>query len=170
MQVRLEVNEMLKNIIKARGNKTRLRELSRMWALEEVPLLRSHIWKCKLSPYAVLLETLDGPAESWEQTRINNAELYRALRAKFLPSYVDDDDLLDLGGSNMDQELWDEIALDTKRTHSALNFFQAEVSFGRVFASKPTKHCDMLGRILYIWGKTNPTVRYVQGYPVPDQG
>lgn len=33
-----------------------------------------------------------------------------------------------------------------------------------MFASKSTKHCDVLTKILYIWGKINPTVRYVQGY------
>lgn len=111
-----------------------------------------------------MLETLDGDPHTWENTRKSNAELYRALRGKFLANYVDEDDLLDLGDSTFDNELWEEIALDTKRTHSSLNFFQMEVNFGKVYASKPTRHCDMLGRILYIWGKTNPTVRYVQGY------
>lgn len=89
------------------------------------------------------------------------------MKNKFLNSYIDEEDLLDLGfNNNFDRDLWDEIALDTKRTHSCLNFFQAEVIspiFGKIYASKPTKHCDMLNRILYIWGKTNPTVRYVQG-------
>lgn len=80
-----------------------------------------------------------------------------------MPSYVDEQDLLDLGNNTFDQELWEEIVLDTKRTHSSLNFFQSEIAWGKVFASKITKHCDMLSRILYIWGKTNPTIRYVQG-------
>lgn len=38
------------------------------------------------------------------------------------------------------------------------------VPFGKVYLMKPTRHADMLTRILYIWGKTNSTVRYVQGY------
>lgn len=71
--------------------------------------------------------------------------------------------MLDLGTKNFDQDLWDEIALDTKRTHTTLNFFQTVVPFGKVYMMKQTKHCDMLTRILYIWGKTNSTVRYVQG-------
>lgn len=53
--------------------------------------------------------------------------------------------------------------LDTKRTHTTLNFFRAPVKFVNIYVSKATKHCDILTRILYIWGKTNSTVRYVQG-------
>lgn len=51
MQVRLEVYEMLKKIINAKGDKKKLCELSRMWQLEEAPLLRSHLWKCKKAKY-----------------------------------------------------------------------------------------------------------------------
>lgn len=114
-------------------------------------------------PYQVLLGVLDADYQTWEKTRAKNAELYQALKNKFFTSYIDEDDLLEMGTKNFDQELWDEIALDTKRTHTNLNFFQALVSFGKVYASKPTRHCDMLTRILYVWGKTNSTVRYVQG-------
>ena len=107
MQVRVEVQEALRKIIMAKGEKRRLNELSRMWVLEETPLLRAHLWKCTIANNEVMLETLDGPSESWEQTRRNNLSLYQALRDKFLPSYVDEEDLLDISGNTVDRELWD---------------------------------------------------------------
>jgi hypothetical protein len=33
-----------------------------------------------------------------------------------------------------------------------------------MFLGKITKNYDIMSRILYVWGKINPTVRYVQGY------
>lgn len=54
--------------------------------------------------------------------------------------------------------------MDTKRTHSTLNFFQKENPQIKIFLNKKTKNHDIISRILYIWGKINPTVRYVQGY------
>lgn len=50
----------------------------------------------------VLLGTLDNNYNSWETTRRKNAELYKALREKFCPSYVDEVDLLDLGSNQLD--------------------------------------------------------------------
>lgn len=64
---------------------------------------------------------------------------------------------------NFDMVLWGEIELDTKRTHSALNFFQKDIEHTKIYANKKTKNSDILSRILYIWGKINPTIRYVQG-------
>lgn len=32
-----------------------------------------------------------------------------------------------------------------------------------MYLNKKTKNHDVMSRILYIWGKINPTVRYVQG-------
>ena len=62
-----------------------------------------------------------------------------------------------------DTTLWTEIELDTRRTHSALNFYQKNIEHTKIYANKPTKNSDVLTRILYIWGKINPAVRYVQG-------
>lgn len=62
-----------------------------------------------------------------------------------------------------DKELWDEVMLDSVRTHSMMNFFQQEVKSVRVYSNKPTKHLDILNRILYVWAKVNGSVRYVQG-------
>jgi hypothetical protein len=115
---------------------------------------------------SVMLGTLDMNCTTWETSRQANAQLYRTLKEKFCSCYPDEEDLLGLGCNNIEKELWEEIALDTKRTHSSLNFFQAVVGkpgLGGVYANRPTRHCDMLTRLLYIWAKTSPTVRYVQG-------
>ena len=53
--------------------------------------------------------------------------------------------------------------LDSVRTHSMMNFFQQEVKGIRVYPGKPTKHLDVLNRVLYIWARVNGSVRYVQG-------
>lgn len=79
--------------------------------------------------------------------------------------HIDHEDLLGIAESDnpFDQGLWDEIMLDTRRTHSTLNFFQTEVHEIKVYGTKPTRHCDILTRILYVWAKVNGSVRYVQG-------
>ena len=53
--------------------------------------------------------------------------------------------------------------LDSVRTHSMMNFFQQEVKCVSIYSNKPSKHVDILNRILYIWASVNGSVRYVQG-------
>lgn len=85
-----------------------------------------------------------------------------------------------------DLELWDEVEKDTKRTRSEMSFFREEtkpsssypllknyVPKDPRFSSRlkdknqnpPTKetHCDVMTRILFLYAKINPGVRYVQG-------
>ena len=38
-----------------------------------------------------------------------------------------------------------------------------QITHTKIFLTKPTKNHNIMSRILYIWGKINPTVRYVQG-------
>ena len=82
---------------------------------------------------------------------------------KFIGKYADEDDLLNLRES-FDSALWGEIELDTRRTHSAFNFYQKQIEHTQIYSKRPTKNSDVLSRILYVWGKMNSTVRYVQGY------
>lgn len=84
----------------------------------------------------------------------------------------------------MDQELWEEIEKDVRRTRSDMTFFieavdsnknhhkdqllkQAEVKkshlHGELRLNYIETHADVLARILFIYGKLNPGVRYVQG-------
>jgi hypothetical protein len=46
--------------------------------------------------------------EKWEETKIHNLILYKSLVEKFLGTYLDEEDLLDLGSSNykFDENLW----------------------------------------------------------------
>lgn len=112
----------------------------------------------------VLLESLPLKYSLWRERRYANHQTYLKLLEGQL--HIDHDDLLELatGDSTFDQTLWDEIMLDTKRTHSVLNFFQTEVHEIKVYGTKPTRHYDILCRILYVWAKVNGSVRYVQGY------
>jgi hypothetical protein len=84
------------------------------------------------------------------------------LVEKFIGRYADEEDLLSLR-EQFDETLWGEIELDTRRTHSAFNFYQKQVEHTSIYLKRPTKNSDVLSRILYIWGKINCTVRYVQG-------
>ena len=86
-----------------------------------------------------------------------------------------------------DQELWDEIEKDVKRTRSDMNFFylaldaercKSAADLTRLNRQHDTKkadlkpadiegyletHADVLHRILFIYAKLNPGVKYVQG-------
>mgnify|MGYP001445034781 FL=1 len=55
----------------------------------------------------VLLGVFDSDPNKWEKTRQKNSELYQALKNKFFSTYVDEDDLLDIGTKDFDQDLWD---------------------------------------------------------------
>ena len=82
----------------------------------------------------------------------------------------------------MDQELWEEIEKDVRRTRSDISFFieavdknknlnkeqlkkQAEVKkahlHGDVRLNYIETHADVLARFLFIYGKLNPGVRFV---------
>ena len=111
----------------------------------------------------MLLDTLPLNPELWLSTKKSNLELYCSLTDKFMGKYIDEDDLLNIK-DNFDLQLWSEIELDTRRTHSILNFFQKKIDHTTIYLQRPTKNSDVLSRILYIWGRINPTVRYVQGY------
>jgi hypothetical protein len=83
-----------------------------------------------------------------------------------------------------DLELWEEIEKDVRRTRSDMTFFieavdrtknkdkeqlrkQAEVKKAHLHGDIRLKyietHADVLARVLFIYGKLNPGVRYVQG-------
>jgi hypothetical protein len=115
--------------------------------------------------FSVLLDTLPPNPELWLPTKRTNLELYRSLCDKFIGKYLDEEDLLGVKDT-FDNPLWNEIELDTRRTHSILNFFQKSIEHTTIYLGRATKNSDVLSRILYIWGKINPTVRYVQGYPL----
>jgi hypothetical protein len=76
--------------------------------------------------------------------------------------------------------LWEEIEKDTTRTRSEMHFFVAEhqlrardqqihipfrtqVQEERRRNNQGEHHFDVLSRILFVYGKLNPALRYVQG-------
>ena len=69
-----------------------------------------------------------------------------------------------------DQELWDEVEKDTKRTRREISLFGQATSQETVYSytkqinkDESERHSDVLSRILFIYGKLNPGIRYVQG-------
>lgn len=56
-----------------------------------------------------------------------------------------------------DIEMMDEIDKDVKRTFPHLHFFNKDGKVGS------TRHYEALKRILFIYAKLNPGIRYVQG-------
>jgi hypothetical protein len=164
--VQTEIVNILETLV-SHPSKRVVQEFSRLGLLEEAPLLRAHIWKRTSLPIAVLLETHSLDPSTWAHTKRAHHELYRTLVDRFIGHYADEQDLLNLR-EQFDESLWGEIELDTRRTHSAFNFYQKQVEHTRIYLKRPTKNSDVLTRILYVWGKTNPTVRYVQGYRPPD--
>lgn len=69
-----------------------------------------------------------------------------------------------------DRELWDEIEKDTRRTRKEISLFGQSTNNEVVYTyskqmkkEDPELHSDVLSRILFIYGKLNPGVRYVQG-------
>ena len=86
-----------------------------------------------------------------------------------------------------DQEIWDEIEKDVKRTRTEMGYFQAALDPSRGHSAEDkailekqadTKkgdlraedlknyidtHADVLHRILFIYAKLNPGIKYVQG-------
>lgn len=57
-----------------------------------------------------------------------------------------------------DKELMDEVDKDVKRTLPHLHFFNSDKSIG------DTSHYEALKRILFVFAKLNPGIRYVQGF------
>jgi hypothetical protein len=73
-----------------------------------------------------------------------------------------------LASDPADDKMWNEIAKDTRRTRSGMDFFQKspDVHFEdkeNVHRVEDEKHIDVLTRILYIYGKNHPDVSYTQG-------
>lgn len=70
-----------------------------------------------------------------------------------------------------DRDLWVEVEKDTTRTRSEMHFFVTETQNNTKFINpyKPPneqsieKHYDVLSRILFVYAKINPGIRYVQG-------
>eukprot|EP00743_Colponemidia_sp_Colp-15_P004322 GILK01004662.1.p1 GENE.GILK01004662.1~~GILK01004662.1.p1 ORF type:complete len:427 (-),score=50.89 GILK01004662.1:40-1275(-) len=64
------------------------------------------------------------------------------------------------------KEVWEEIDKDVRRTRPEMHFFflpSSGVATQDLEHDTHEKHSDVLGRILFIFAKLNPGIRYVQG-------
>ena len=67
-------------------------------------------------------------------------------------------------------DLYEEIEKDTQRTRSEMHIFVSDIQNGRkiknVFRKSKhnERHYEIMSRILFIYGKLNPGIKYVQGY------
>lgn len=121
--------------------------------------LRSLCWK-------ILLGYLPPFTSKWSSLLEVNRSNYR----RFLGEYS-----TQLAASSKSRAecntLWDEISKDTRRTRAGMHFFQNEVSPStnqasdkeNVQSNSKETHSSVLARILYVYGRLNPEVGYVQG-------
>eukprot|EP00741_Cyanophora_paradoxa_P014477 tig00020801_g13962.t1 len=121
--------------------------------------LRAKYWK-------ILLKVLSPDPSKWAEETRKRREEYRRLCMEVLidPSRIskeaaeDDHPLSDAKSSRwaayfQDHDLIEQIRLDVTRTHTELNFF----------ASDEATHQESLKRILYLYAKQHPKIKYVQG-------
>lgn len=70
----------------------------------------------------------------------------------------------------LDRDQWVEVEKDTTRTRSEMHFFVTDTQNSTPFknpfkmnAKTEEKHFDVLSRILFVYAKINPGIKYVQG-------
>jgi TBC1 domain family member 13 len=160
--------------------------------------LRSVVWR-------VIMTALPNQPEKWQEELDKNFQTYEDFKKELIvkPKLKAEDEKkqamqavvdhpLSTNQNSLwntffkDQELWDEIEKDVKRTRREMNFFskaadeslnteanrkrldlQADVKKADLTADDVSKyietHADVLHRILFIYAKLNPGVEYVQG-------
>ena len=167
-----------------------LKSLSFRGIPEEVDSLQAIIWR-------ILLGELPFDTDKWEETLLKNREAYDAFKEELIiqpnvkksEKIVEDHPLSTSIDSTWhkyfkDQEIWDEIEKDVKRTRNELNYFfkatdeSQNVHSDRLMRQAELKkadlslddrlnyietHADVLARVLFIFAKLNPGIRYVQG-------
>jgi TBC1 domain family member 13 len=186
------IEMFIKVFNRGKVNKILLRSLAFRGIPNECVGLRSLVWR-------ILLNTLGYEPAKWEGMLSRHKESYRQFMEELIikPSLESDsaessDHPLSIDIKSewcmyfKDQELWEEIEKDVKRTRTDTGFFTSAID-----PSKNTKanaqilerqadlkkseltpqdiknyietHGDIISRILFIYGKLNPGVKYVQG-------
>ncbi|CDW78172.1 tbc1 domain family member 13 [Stylonychia lemnae] len=163
---------------------------------DEIKGLRPLAWR-------ILLNHYPPDTKSWEQHIIDQKEVYDGWKRDLIikPTIKQEEEYkqakrmmdhpLSLSSDSkwkqfyQDQEIWDEIEKDVKRTRTDLSFFyqavdnnknvnnmdllmkQAECKRSELTLEQKEKfietHADVLLRVLFIYAKLNPGIRYVQG-------
>jgi hypothetical protein len=168
---------------------------------DEIKGLRGLLWR-------ILLDYLPHTVSDWKRVLQSQRENYNHFRDLLMvePDLSEEDHPLNMASSSkwnayfQDQDIWEEIDKDVRRTRPDMNFFFSPSSltyndilqgnipkrqyarpyithfgdlFGQVFENEYLhtlqnndnieKHADVIARILFIYAKLNPGVRYVQG-------
>jgi len=137
----------------------KLRELS-FGGIPDSPGLRSICWK-------LLLGYLPNERKIWKEILEQKRNLYQEFCVELCidprkKETLDDHPLSTSSSSQWnaffkDKEFIEEFDKDVKRTLPHLHFFNHDKSIGS------TEHYEALKRILFIYGKLNPGIKYVQG-------
>ena len=102
--------------------------------------LRSLLWKTLLDYYP------EDDVSSWQKTMIKSKTEYEKLKSQYRYNIIND------------KELIKQIELDLPRTQSNEPFFISKPK-----GKKEKTHYEIIKRILYIYAKVNPKMKYTQG-------
>ena len=102
--------------------------------------LRSLLWKTLLDYYP------EDDVSSWQETMIKSKTEYEKLKSQYRYNIIND------------KELIKQIELDLPRTQSNEPFFISKPK-----GKKEKTHYEIIKRILYIYAKVNPKMKYTQG-------
>ena len=102
--------------------------------------LRSLLWKTLLDYYP------EDDVSSWQKTMIKSKTEYEKLKSQYRYNII------------QDKELIKQIELDLPRTQSNEPFFISKPK-----GKKEKTHYEIIKRILYIYAKVNPKMKYTQG-------
>ena len=174
------------------ADKEKLRELTEKGLPDDLPEMRSLIWK-------INFDYLPYDTKQWGTFLISKRTAYKKYRThvfekleKELELYKDYDKMSEEEKKDVDKKshklVLEEICKDTNRTHSEMNFFVKPIDNKNTFTEKEIlelvenkrnctlknindtykinivlTHADLLSRILFIYSKFEPEVSYVQG-------
>lgn len=168
---RIKISRMLEQLNKKEINLDQIRILCFSGLVEDCRGLRSTVWK-------LILYHLPLDATQWVTKMQEKFDEYQKLREEYIPGLIP---------NNLTKEtasLWEDIEKDIKRTRPDVAFFTQAVD--KSISIKPEvlyeltqnrkadltpeqkkeyvmTHGDVLGRLLYIYGRRHPDVNYVQG-------
>ena len=174
------------------ADKEKLRELTEKGLPDDLPEMRSLIWK-------INFDYLPYDTKQWGTFLTSKRTAYKKYRThvfekleKELELYKDYDKMSEEEKKDVDKKshklVLEEICKDTNRTHSEMNFFVKPIDNKNTFTEKEIlelvenkrnctlknindtykinivlTHADLLSRILFIYSKFEPEVSYVQG-------
>ena len=134
---------------------------------DDISCIRSLIWK-------ILLNSLSLNINEWNDNLNNNRKKYNEYKNKlneqmkiFNKCKNNNDHPLNINNNSKwkkyfdDLELLNQIKKDINRTKTHLNFFSKQCKLNK--NNNNESNSDVMLRILFIYGKKHPEVKYVQG-------